>query len=148
MKKLIICFFSICVLQTTNTVFAYYKTCYNYFQHEAEADKFIAQLLDVIKSNDKIKAQQFVVGNYCEPCLMHTPVQSYVSVLTNLQNNFSDFTLLQKKTKGYKSAIIIKSVKTGKLKLIRLEVDKNDTMKIFELSATDFTGDPATPIQL
>lgn len=117
-------------------------------QQETQGEKLMAQLLEVIKSNDKTKAQQFIVSNYCDPCLVHTPLQTYLAVLTNLQAGFSELVVTQKKTKGYKTAINIQSPKTKKMKLLVLELDKNNTQKIFEFSARDFSGDPGTPIQL
>ena len=123
--------------------------CKNYFIHyQTQGDKFIDQLLEVIKSNDKTKAQQFVVNNYCDPCLHFTPVQTYSDVIVKLQNGFNQYTILQRKSKGLKAVVLIKSVKTNEMKLIRLEVDKNDTSKIFELSATDFTGKATDAIQV
>jgi hypothetical protein len=121
----------------------------NYFRHsQTQGDKFIDQLLEVIKSNDKTKAQQFVVNNYCDPCLHFTPVQSYTDVIVKLQSDFNQYAILQRKSKGYKAVVLIKSDKTNQIKLISLEVDKNDTQKIFKLSATDFTGKTTDTVQL
>jgi hypothetical protein len=117
-------------------------------QQETQGEKLMAQLLELIKSNDKTKAQQFIVANYCDPCLAHTPLQTHLAVLTNLQAGFSDLVVTQKKTKGYKSAVIIQSPKTKKMKLLIIEIDKNNGQKIFEFSARDFSGDAGAQIQL
>jgi hypothetical protein len=124
------------------------KREYFFKEEPTQGDKFIDQLLEVIKSNDKTKAQQFVVNNYCDPCLHFTPVQTYTDVIVKLQSGFNQYTILQRKSKGLKAVVLIKSVKTNEMKLIRLEVDKNDTSKIFELSANDFTGKPTDTIQI
>lgn len=148
MKRLVILMISFFIIGNICANKSHYEYEKKFQNQQTQADKFIDQLLEVIKSNDKTRAQQFVVNNYCDPCLRFTPVQTYADVILKLQSAFNRYTIVQRKSKGLKAAVLIKSVTSNEMKLIRLEVDKNDTSKIFELSAINFTGKATDPIQI
>src|SRR5437763_11718168 len=86
----------------------------NTIAQDSPAEKLMTRLLDVVKSGNAATAQQLVRATYCPPCLQHVLMETHMAVLTALQKEFKDHSIVQQKTKGLSTAVLLQSTVSKK----------------------------------